>query len=108
MTEPTFREPVAAPLTTMLTMVQDEYGEAERVLRPERIDRPSLGDGEVLVRVSAAGVDRGVWHQVGRSAVSDPPGRVRAAGAEESGSRDGRGRPGGSGRVGCDETAGGR
>jgi NADPH:quinone reductase-like Zn-dependent oxidoreductase len=64
MTEPTFREPVAAPLTTMLAMVQDEYGEAERVLRPERIDRPSLGDGEVLVRVSAAGVDRGVWHQV--------------------------------------------
>src|SRR3954465_11089895 len=64
MTEPTFREPVAAPLTTMLAMVQDEYGEAERVLRPERIDRPSIGDDEVLVRVSAAGVDRGVWHQV--------------------------------------------
>jgi NADPH:quinone reductase-like Zn-dependent oxidoreductase len=64
MTEQTFRESAAAPLTTMLAMVQDEYGEAERVLRPERIDRPSIGDDEVLVRVSAAGVDRGVWHQV--------------------------------------------
>ena len=28
----------------------------------EQIDRPEPGEGEVLVRVHAAGVDRGVWH----------------------------------------------
>ena len=65
MTEQGFRAPSAGPLTTtMLAMVQDEYGEAEDVLRAERIERPSIGDDEVLIRVSAAGVDRGVWHQV--------------------------------------------
>ena len=54
----------AAQPTTMLAMVQDEYGEAEDVLRLEQVDRPRIADGEVLVRVSAAGVDRGVWHMV--------------------------------------------
>ena len=48
--------------TTMQAMVQDHYGEAEDVLRLEEIDRPATGDGEVLLRVHAAGVDRGVWH----------------------------------------------
>ncbi len=46
----------------MRAVVQDRYGEAEDVLREEQIHRPELGDGEVLVRVHAAGVDRGVWH----------------------------------------------
>jgi NADPH:quinone reductase-like Zn-dependent oxidoreductase len=48
--------------TTMQAIVQDEYGEAEDVLRLEDIDRPEVGDGEVLLRVHAASVDRGVWH----------------------------------------------
>ena len=48
--------------TTMKAIVQDEYGEAEDVLRLEETDRPEIGDDEVLVRVHAAGVDRGVWH----------------------------------------------
>lgn len=47
---------------TMKAMFQDKYGEAEDVLRLKEIDRPEIGDDEVLVRVHAAGLDRGVWH----------------------------------------------
>jgi NADPH:quinone reductase-like Zn-dependent oxidoreductase len=46
----------------MQAIVQDAYGEAQDVLRLEEIDRPVIGDDEVLLRVHAAGVDRGVWH----------------------------------------------
>ena len=43
--------------------MQDRYGPApEDVLRLAEVDRPTLGDGEVLVRVHAASVDRGTWH----------------------------------------------
>ncbi|GJF33077.1 NADPH:quinone reductase [Kitasatospora sp. NE20-6] len=45
----------------MKAIVQDGYGEAD-VLRLREVDRPSVGDDDVLVRVGAAGVDRGVWH----------------------------------------------
>jgi NADPH:quinone reductase-like Zn-dependent oxidoreductase len=38
-----------------------EYGEAES-LRVAQTARPVPGPGEVLVRVHAAGLDRGVWH----------------------------------------------
>jgi NADPH:quinone reductase-like Zn-dependent oxidoreductase len=47
---------------TMKAIVQDEYGEADDVLRLEEIDKPEIGDDQVLVRVHAAGMDRGVWH----------------------------------------------
>ncbi|MGH3396012.1 MAG: NAD(P)-dependent alcohol dehydrogenase [Streptosporangiaceae bacterium] len=47
---------------TMQAIVQDRYGEAADVLRLEETARPVIGDGEVLIRVRAAGVDRGVWH----------------------------------------------
>jgi NADPH:quinone reductase-like Zn-dependent oxidoreductase len=46
----------------MRAIVQDEYGEAMDVLRLEQVDRPEIADDEVLLRVHAAGVDRGVWH----------------------------------------------
>jgi NADPH:quinone reductase-like Zn-dependent oxidoreductase len=46
----------------MQAIVQDRYGEALDVLRLEEVDRPAIGDDEVLLRVHAAGVDRGVWH----------------------------------------------
>jgi NADPH:quinone reductase-like Zn-dependent oxidoreductase len=47
----------------MTAVVQDRYGAApEDVLRLATIDRPTIGDDEVLVRVRAAGVDRGTWH----------------------------------------------
>ncbi len=52
----------AVPPPTMQAIVHDRYGEAEDVLRQEEIPRPEIGDDEVLVRVHAAGVDRGVWH----------------------------------------------
>jgi len=47
----------------MTAIVQDRYGTApEGLLRLVEIDRPVIGDGEVLVRVHAASVDRGTWH----------------------------------------------
>jgi NADPH:quinone reductase-like Zn-dependent oxidoreductase len=45
----------------MQAIVQDTYGSAD-VLRLDDIDAPEAGAGEVLLRVRAAGVDRGVWH----------------------------------------------
>lgn len=48
---------------TMAAIVQDRYGDDPRtVLRHDRIGRPGIRDDEVLVRVRAAGVDRGTWH----------------------------------------------
>jgi NADPH:quinone reductase-like Zn-dependent oxidoreductase len=59
-TEPT---PEDSDRDTMEAIVQDDYGTIpEDVLRLEQIDRPEVGDDEVLVRVAAAGVDRGTWH----------------------------------------------
>lgn len=45
----------------MQAIVQDSYGTAD-VLELRDIERPEVGDDEVLVRVHAAGVDPGVWH----------------------------------------------
>jgi NADPH:quinone reductase-like Zn-dependent oxidoreductase len=45
----------------MRAIVQDAYGSAE-VLQQRDIAKPRIGDREVLVRVHAAGVDRGAWH----------------------------------------------
>jgi NADPH:quinone reductase-like Zn-dependent oxidoreductase len=45
----------------MKAIVQDTYGAAD-VLELRDIDKPVVGDDEVLVRVHAAGVDPGVWH----------------------------------------------
>ena len=52
-------------VSTMRAIVQDVYGEAEDVLRVADVDLPTMGDDEVLVRVHAAGVDRGTWHIMG-------------------------------------------
>ena len=49
-------------MTAMTAIVQDEYGNAADVLRLAEIDRPEIAAGEVLLRVHAAGIDRGVWH----------------------------------------------
>jgi NADPH:quinone reductase-like Zn-dependent oxidoreductase len=49
--------------TTMSAIVQREYASApEGVLRAVQVDRPAPKEGEVLVRVRAASVDRGTWH----------------------------------------------
>ena len=46
---------------TMRAVVQDGYGTAD-ILRLAQVARPEIGDREVLVRVHAAGLDRGTWH----------------------------------------------
>lgn len=45
----------------MKAIVQDHYGTSEQLVLTELPD-PVPGPGEVLVRVAAAGVDRGTWH----------------------------------------------
>ena len=50
-----------ATSATMRAIVQDTYGGAN-VLRFARIPRPVPEDHQVLLRVHAAGLDRGTWH----------------------------------------------
>jgi NADPH:quinone reductase-like Zn-dependent oxidoreductase len=57
MTTPT----TATPTTTMRAVIQDRYGSSE-VLRLARVARPVIAEHEVLVRVGAAGLDRGTEH----------------------------------------------
>jgi len=45
----------------MRAIVRDTYGPAD-ILELRDIATPEIADDEVLVRVHAAGVDRGVWH----------------------------------------------
>src|SRR5919198_3406823 len=45
----------------MKAVVRDAYGSVD-VLRLGDVDKPVAGEGEVLVRVHAAGLDQGVWH----------------------------------------------
>jgi NADPH:quinone reductase-like Zn-dependent oxidoreductase len=57
------RRDQSAGVATMRAITQDAYGDApEEVLRFDQVVRPAVGDGEVLVRVAAASVDRGTWH----------------------------------------------
>src|SRR3954463_9458814 len=50
-------------MATMTALVQEGYGtDPEAVLRVAEVARPTPGQGEVLVRVRAASVDRGTWH----------------------------------------------
>lgn len=48
----------------MKAIVQREYGAPLEVLRLEDVDEPRAGDGEVLLRVRAAGVNAADWHLV--------------------------------------------
>jgi NADPH:quinone reductase-like Zn-dependent oxidoreductase len=56
--EPTFTPTEAR---TMPAIVQDRYGDTN-MLRHERTAVPEVADDAVLVRVRAAGLDRGTWH----------------------------------------------
>jgi NADPH:quinone reductase-like Zn-dependent oxidoreductase len=47
----------------MRAIVQDGYGSVE-VWRLGQIPVPAIGDKEVLLRVRAAGLDRGTWHMM--------------------------------------------
>jgi NADPH:quinone reductase-like Zn-dependent oxidoreductase len=51
----------APPQQRMQAIVQHQYCSAD-VLRVEEIDRPTISADEVLIRVHAAGLDRGTWH----------------------------------------------
>ena len=57
----THSDRTATPVGTMQAVVQDRYG-APDVLRLEQTDRPAIEPDEVLLRVHAAGLDRGTWH----------------------------------------------
>lgn len=48
----------------MKAIVQDKYGSPDEVLKLREIDKPVVGDDEVLVRVRAASVHPDVWHVV--------------------------------------------
>ena len=47
----------------MRAITQDKYGSAE-VLHLADIEQPVIGANELLVRVRAAGLDRGTWHSM--------------------------------------------
>jgi NADPH:quinone reductase-like Zn-dependent oxidoreductase len=51
----------ARALPTMKAVLRSAYGSAD-VLSVKDIERPTFGDDEVLIRVEAAGLDRGAWH----------------------------------------------
>ena len=60
----TTEQPTATGSVTgqrMRAIIQTEYGTAD-VLRVADIARPVIGANEVLVKVRAAGLDRGTWH----------------------------------------------
>lgn len=48
----------------MKAIVQDKYGSPDEVLHLREIDKPVVGDDEVLVQVRAASVHADVWHVV--------------------------------------------
>jgi len=45
----------------MKAIVQEGYGAPERVLKLEDVDRPSVGDDDVLIRVRATSVNTPDW-----------------------------------------------
>jgi NADPH:quinone reductase-like Zn-dependent oxidoreductase len=51
----------SAPTLSMRAAVRTTYGDAD-VVHVARVPRPAVENDEVLVRVHAAGLDRGVWH----------------------------------------------
>lgn len=46
---------------TMKAMVREQYGSAD-MLQLTQIEVPQVADNQVLIRVGAAGLDRGAWH----------------------------------------------
>ena len=64
----------------MQALVQETYGSAE-VMHITEIDKPEIGDNEVLLRVRAAGVNPADWAIMSGLPVRRPP-RLRPAQAE--------------------------
>jgi NADPH:quinone reductase-like Zn-dependent oxidoreductase len=55
--------PSPTAMTTMRAITHDRFGSAD-VLHLTQVPQPVPDDGEVLLRVHAAGVDRGAWHMM--------------------------------------------
>jgi len=53
--------PVEVPAPTMRAITQSAYGTAD-TWKLDEISRPEVEAGQVLVKVHAAGLDRGTWH----------------------------------------------
>jgi len=48
----------------MKAVIQERYGPAAEVLQLREVDRPTIGDDELLVRVHSASVNVDVWHTI--------------------------------------------
>jgi NADPH:quinone reductase-like Zn-dependent oxidoreductase len=48
-------------MDSMKAIVQESYGPPERVLRLEDVDRPPVGDDDVLIRLRATSVNTPDW-----------------------------------------------
>lgn len=74
----------------MKAIVQDRYGPPQ-LLRLEEIDKPFVGDGDLLLRVRAAGVNPLDWHYVrgapyvARMSMGMPKPKVRIRGVDVAG-----------------------
>src|SRR6476469_8920870 len=55
------RNEPSTPTPSMRAVVQDTYG-SEEVLHITQVEMPTIGDGDVLLRVRAAGLHIGDWH----------------------------------------------
>lgn len=60
---PTWTAPPTATTATMRAIVQDRYGSSDAWQLTDT-NRPEIEPHEVLIRVHAAGLDRGTWHQM--------------------------------------------
>jgi NADPH:quinone reductase-like Zn-dependent oxidoreductase len=69
-----FDNPAGPAVTAMRAVVGRSYGSPD-LLTVETLDRPTVSDGDVLIRIRAAGLDQGVWHTV-----TGLPYGIRAAG----------------------------
>jgi hypothetical protein len=83
-------------------IVRDTYGSPD-VLELRDIDKPEIEDDEVLIRVHAAGVDRGVWHIMTGLPISYTPRGLRPPRAQEPRHRLRRGRGRGGARQECEQ-----
>lgn len=75
----------------MKAIVQEKYGPAAKVLHLDEIPQPAVGDGDVLIRVRAAGVNPLDWHfvtgkpLVGRAGMGLPAPKLKVRGVDVAG-----------------------
>ena len=82
----------------MRAVVQHEGASAEHLAGWREIGKPAVSDRTVLVRVHAAGLDRGTWHVMTGTPYPDPA-RARRPWAAQPGTGTRRRRYRGRGRV---------